>query len=803
MSRDTCTLYTMGGGASHSPPVYYNPFSSVPTTTSTISIPLTASTATTSTTPTTSINTAFNDMQIHPRSSKSQVPPPLPPVPYAYTIQQPFTPSPAPLPLQQQQQQQQQQQLSSLPTQSRRQPQPQTVRLVYTKSAFYLKERNRPPTHGYFTIISNSLTEDNLLLYIAWIPQHLIDPIDWHKFLTLDSALPSDQGFPTIQLHMGYGETTVIALSNIHSLYVRPPTTDLQGSIVITTTEGDVLRPLWYQPTNPFDASWPGYNIIDILGAFVEIEKATDDEYVYILLPNLTTEQNATTATTTTTTVTDYHTADPISSSHPLISPSSSSSSITETPYSSLREARWTILERFSRITKASRETAAHILDHPVAQPIVPLLPTSIQALGRNGTVQETMRDYNVASYYLTQWAAEASLDPLSDDERYADGLLSDIPEMQQPLPNHSRREPISPEEWIDFFDQDGVLCVSLSHVHKLIFQGGLHADVRIEAWKFLLGIYPWQSTFDEREAIRRSKAEEYFDIKAKWFNDMETRNSKQFLDEKHRIDKDVHRTDRNIDFFAGEDLPNPDPQMAVGTNANLEIMKDILVTYNFHNTTLGYVQGMSDLCAPMFVGMGDEAMAFWGFVKFMDRVQSNFFTDQSGMHRQLKSLDALLRFMDPDLYKHFEETETTNLFFCFRWLLVWFKREFDWEDVIRLWEVLWTDHLSKQFLLFVALSVLHQHRQTILTELGQFDELLKYINQLTGNISLNKTLETAEVLFYQFERRIKAMDKKQAKLQEKLQQRSVWNNEKERNEIQAALKKLYIDPQLRELLTK
>lgn len=65
---------------------------------------------------------------------------------------------------------------------------------------------------------------------------------------------------------------------------------------------------------------------------------------------------------------------------------------------------------------------------------------------------------------------------------------------------------------------------------------------------------------------------------------------------------------------------------MSVGTNENMEILKDILVTYNFHNTKLGYVQGMSDLCAPMFVGMGDEAMAFWGFVNFMDRVVSFIF---------------------------------------------------------------------------------------------------------------------------------------------------------------------------------
>jgi hypothetical protein len=61
--------------------------------------------------------------------------------------------------------------------------------------------------------------------------------------------------------------------------------------------------------------------------------------------------------------------------------------------------------------------------------------------------------------------------------------------------------------------------------------------------------------------------------------------------------------------------------------------------------------------------------------------------------------------------------------------------------------------------------------------------------------------LETAEVLYYQFERRINAMDRKHAQLQERLQQRSVWNNERERNEIQVTLKKLAIDPQLRDLI--
>ena len=49
------------------------------------------------------------------------------------------------------------------------------------------------------------------------------------------------------------------------------------------------------------------------------------------------------------------------------------------------------------------------------------------------------------------------------------------------------------------------------------------------------------------------------------------------------------------------------------------------------------------------------------------------------------------------------------------RWILIAFKREFPFEDVLRLWEVLWTDYYSNNFVLFVALAVLESHRDVIL----------------------------------------------------------------------------------------
>jgi hypothetical protein len=49
--------------------------------------------------------------------------------------------------------------------------------------------------------------------------------------------------------------------------------------------------------------------------------------------------------------------------------------------------------------------------------------------------------------------------------------------------------------------------------------------------------------------------------------------------------------------------------------------MKDMLLTYNEYNKDLGYVQGMSDLLAPIYAVMQDDAIAFWGFVGFMERM--------------------------------------------------------------------------------------------------------------------------------------------------------------------------------------
>ena len=148
-------------------------------------------------------------------------------------------------------------------------------------------------------------------------------------------------------------------------------------------------------------------------------------------------------------------------------------------------------------------------------------------------------------------------------------------------------------------------------------------------------------------------------------------------------------------------------------------------------------------------------------------------------MRTQLLTLDHLVQLMDPALYLHLQSADSTNFFFFFRMLLVWYKREFEWADVLRLWESLWTDYLSSNFHLFIALAILEKHRDVIMEHLKHFDEVLKYstclsiqqtsiavltgcaVNELSNTIDLQSTLRRAQSLFRRFQRTVEAIDKR------------------------------------------
>ncbi|GJY42842.1 RabGAP/TBC domain-containing protein [Tanacetum coccineum] len=126
--------------------------------------------------------------------------------------------------------------------------------------------------------------------------------------------------------------------------------------------------------------------------------------------------------------------------------------------------------------------------------------------------------------------------------------------------------------------------------------------------------------------------------------------------------------------------------------NPNVRLMHDILLTYSFYNFDLGYCQGMSDLLSPILFIMQDESEAFWCFVSLLER-------------------------------------------------------EFEYEKTLRLWEVLWTHYPTEHLHLYVCIAILKRHRVKIMGEQMDFDTLLKFINELSGQIDLDPILRDAEAL--------------------------------------------------------
>lgn len=287
--------------------------------------------------------------------------------------------------------------------------------------------------------------------------------------------------------------------------------------------------------------------------------------------------------------------------------------------------------------------------------------------------------------------------------------------------------------------------CNQLKHEPALlerVFRGGIEPELRPLLWRHLLRCEPLPGASEPglygSAELRRVRYESMCQQWQSMSDDQISRFS-GMRERRAIVDKDVARTDRTLPFFSGV------------KNANVERLRRILMTYCMYNFDLGYVQGMSDLLSPILFVVDCEVDAFWCFVNFMDRLADNFELSQHGMRRHFANLHSLLQVYDPTYCSYLEHDELPHLGFTFRWLLIWFKREFDWDDVQRLWEVLWTGLPCSNFPLLVALAILLQHRSVIMESQLGFTAVIKYVNDLALCIDLDTTLEMAERIWRQF----------------------------------------------------
>ncbi|KAJ3254321.1 GTPase activating protein [Chytriomyces hyalinus] len=501
-----------------------------------------------------------------------------------------------------------------------------------------------------------------------------------------------------------------------------------------------------------------------------------------------------------------------------------------------IHETRFLVLERFSRVTNYTTDlsdkdtTDDGIIDYEPARVYLAKWHHNLQIARAKEANESHLEgdDNTLAASVISESGRLAMLK--EDNEKVAavnkptlgvwdETVLADTgigsfvvlsTDTTPPPPRVSRQPPLSLHEWKLYFDEyipvpnvlrnasedlsesvihvssedafdsineyatsgDGKIIVAFTEIQRRIFAGGVDASARAQVWRFLFGLYPWESTHAERASIKTERSRQYWLMKNNWIdvavamegrsNDPGTESDdagmnaaeEMYKDASTRVDKDVPRTDRNHAFFSDENPKCERPPGVGPFSPHQNLLRDILITYACSypgSDKIGYVQGMSDLLSPiLIVCEGDEVDAFWMFARYMeskvrgnhdsfilfqlslknifDLQKRNFLVDGSGMRLQLETMQKLLRMTDPTLHAHLMRLNALNLFCCFRWFLCAFKREFTLQDTCVIWEVVESRWAAggPDFMYFIALAILDEHRDAILRCLLTFDELLK-----------------------------------------------------------------------------
>ncbi|XP_017928741.1 TBC1 domain family member 16 isoform X2 [Manacus vitellinus] len=306
------------------------------------------------------------------------------------------------------------------------------------------------------------------------------------------------------------------------------------------------------------------------------------------------------------------------------------------------------------------------------------------------------------------------------------------------PEENTYRRLDVS--AWLHHLNESGQVEEEYK-LQKAIFFGGIDISIRGEVWPFLLHYYSYESTSEEREALRLQKRKEYFEIQEKRLS-MTPDEQKDFWRQvQFTVDKDVVRTDRSNQFFRGEDNPN------------VETMRRILLNYAVFNPATGYSQGMSDLVAPLLAEILDESDTFWCFVGLMQNTIFISSPRDEDMEKQLLYLRELLRLMHPRFHQHLCALgeDGLQMLFCHRWILLCFKREFPEAEALRMWEACWAHYQTDYFHLFICVAIVVIYGDDVIEQQLATDQMLLHFSNLAMHMNGELVLRKARSLLYQF----------------------------------------------------
>lgn len=227
----------------------------------------------------------------------------------------------------------------------------------------------------------------------------------------------------------------------------------------------------------------------------------------------------------------------------------------------------------------------------------------------------------------------------------------------------------------------------------------------------------------------------------------------------------EVSRNRSGITFIKSDPKKKADDSeytyLPEGQEAHWEIVQRILFIFARLNPGQSYVQGMNEICGPIYYTFANdpniewrqhaEADCFFCFSSLMglEGVRENFVAvlddTQWGIGSNMKRLYNLVKTKDVAVYYMLEKQNLKPEFFAFRWLTLLLSQEFPLPEVISLWDALFADNKSFDLLLHVCCAMILLQRDNLIR--SDFSTNIKILQNYPPSVDIQLILSKARKL--------------------------------------------------------
>ena len=328
---------------------------------------------------------------------------------------------------------------------------------------------------------------------------------------------------------------------------------------------------------------------------------------------------------------------------------------------------------------------------------------------------------------------------------------LCDVERLHNKYIKAEKLKKIEPDEWNSFFDKEGKF-INFNEVKERSKIAGIDNTLLPEFLPFIAGVFETDSTYKEREQLRKKLVTEFKCLKEQsrtLSNDMLANN---FVLNQYAttIVKDVKRTDRGLKCFINLEGEGP------------QILTDLLNSYLLCNPDIYYLQGMNDIIVPILLAYIPEwddksnpicdniedideklAMVFWCYSGMLDILNHKFLlSDLTNSEVIAAHSLSYIGNASPALKFWYESKGITSLTFVYSEFIYLYKRTF--ENIWRIWIFFLAHEKPNYALSLFTASILYCGFPQVIS-MKKWNEPM--MNKEFPN--LLKTLDVEELLFF------------------------------------------------------